>query len=245
MAGSCETTVVAGYVGSNIAAPSVSFPFSFSFWCRLLSAYDNKNIACATDKDTSNQDGWWIESRDNNTWRLSTRNGGTLNTITGGTRLINTWQNIVLVCTSATERRIYVDKSSAGGTGQPSWTLQNIDALSFNGYFNGGGRSSAGALARFAHPAFWSIALSQTDVNNLYVNTPNLVQPGSLVHRWTLEDVVASTGENDLVGSYNLGQQSNISDSSDAPVFPTGATFYTSQPAPHNPVSRHVIVQAI
>lgn len=218
MAGSCETTAAAGYVGNNTLAPGVTFPFSFAVWIKLISLQDNKNMIGGTDKDTANQDGWLLVSRDNNTWRLDFRNGGVLDTLTGGTRLINTWQNIVLTFTSATERRVYVDKAVAGGTGQASRTLQNIDSFSINGYFNGGGRSGSGANARFAHPAFWNgIALSQTDVNDLYSKTPDLVQAGSLVHRWTLENVVSGTGENDLVGSYNLDQQNLLADSTDSP----------------------------
>ena len=192
------------YAESN-TAPVTATAFSISVWVKTDQVTAAAAVVFIGDKDATNNH-WTIRYEANvanDPLRCRSRNttGADDATIdTGGLSMNGNWRHVVCVYSSSTSRTPYIS-ASAGTTGTTSSTPTVSDRISVGR--NGDSTPDEYWSGRLAEVCIYSMALSSTDVTNLYnggAGTPcTNVQNASLVAYYKLiSDANDSKGTNHL-----------------------------------------------
>lgn len=112
----------------------------------------------------------------------------------------SSWHHVVAIFTRDNSRTIYVDGSNPITSIFPiSVTPSSIDRTALGGYYQNGSKAGTGLNGSMAYPAFWSVALTPTDVANLYAGmSPKYVQTPSL-QAYTRFSGPGSANESDYI----------------------------------------------
>jgi len=154
-------------------------------------------------------------------------------TTTTGVVSKNVWHNIVLVMSSWSSFKLYLDGGSPATISDSTGTFTSTH-LHIGAYDHGAGITLPfdGALAEVGH---WNVALTASDVATLGALRSPLFVPRGLVAYWPLGGVYdADDGDHDIVGGYALTPY-NTPTTADHP----GGVLYPSMPVvtPHLTVS--------
>jgi hypothetical protein len=158
-------------------APS-SYPFSISIWVRPDTT-DSTEVAASIEDNGSNPKNiaQLRGSVAGDYVAAGTYGSGWALAYTSSGYSASTWQHVLVVFNSDTDRRVYLD----GGSKGTDTTNQNGDTgldIAYVGKYSGGGNFT-GKLAEFA---VWDIALSDADAVLLAAgNAANTVESGNLI----------------------------------------------------------------
>lgn len=169
-----------------------SFPFTFFAWIKPSAASVNYSIIDAAD--TGQNHGARLYCSTSGYIRASVLVSGTGYTVDSseGTDT-SAWQPVMIVCASATSRKIYykndVTVEETANSGTPTWASANQFAI---GAFTGGSLWFNGDIAEVA---IWGSALSAGNWDTLQGDTlPESVDSGNLIESWSLFDASTLAG---------------------------------------------------
>lgn len=206
------------YLESNPTTAVVTdYPFTVSAWVKMTAIGATGTIFALSDKDTTNPNGVYqarLGVISNGLAFLSAGDGVGSTTTSVGTLSAGTWYSVIGVWTSATDRTIYADGSSANGT--TSRVLSGLDDTTLGRTRYNDTSFSQPLNGRIAQVAVWNTALGSTDRAMLQnAANPLTVAYSSLVAYWPLTANVSP--ETSLVGTCNM-TVNGATYSSDDPV---------------------------
>lgn len=174
-----------------VAAVAVnSYPATVSLWFkRNIAPGGPLSMFNLADTAASNNyvDNWINGASGGDPISGTVRTSGLATTmVAGAATTINTWQNLICVYNSSTDRTVYFNNgSSANSTTERAWP-SGIDSMSIGALkTNVTGQWFSG---RLAHVAVWNTALDATARTSLQTLTPNQVASASLQGYWAMTE---------------------------------------------------------
>jgi hypothetical protein len=169
--------VTADYVSGTCTG--IAPPCTLSAWVRVYDVVSSQIVTVGTSGSANNYYALGLNASNKaQAIEKDTVNGLAISALTVSN---NVWHNLTAVFTDHTNRAIFIDganKVAAAG-------LRAAAATSFIGIM-GDTISGGGWPADYAHVAIWNIALSDTEVSQLFAVGPAWTRPASLIEYWPL-----------------------------------------------------------
>ena len=177
--------------------PITAMPFTMSYWFKNNAACDQDTVFLLSDSTADDNDAFGSRHQTDCAIAVRIKDSGTI-AISTDTFSTSTWTNIIIVYTSTSDVKTYIDN----GAGNGSDTSFNAPLASTNirlgGRFLNGPNDYNGHLAQVA---LFDVAINSTTRADLQTCTPDTTAEGSdVVAYWPLDE----NNTNDAVGTYDL-----------------------------------------
>jgi hypothetical protein len=186
---------------SRASAPATAVPLSFGGWVRSTTTAGTQGVASLANSASSVDSFRCILT--GSKFRCAIGGGGGFSFVDASANYtVNTWQHMLCVWSSATDRYVWMDGGSKGdGTGGTSRTPAGINSMSLGRL---GGSSPGSYLdGQLAEWGLWDVALTDADALMLAAGfSPLCVRPGNLIGYWPI--IGRYSPEIDVVGGNGL-----------------------------------------
>lgn len=186
------------------SAPVTAAPFSVCMWARPTQV--TADVGILTISDTGGNSNYFLMQENGLTagdpvrWEQQSTADGTDNATSTTGFTVNTWAMVCAVVASTTSRKVYINGGSSATNTQTN-TPGSIDTIAV-------GARNRSTVDRYfsgdiAEVAIWDVALSDTDVSDLYTNTyaATCIAPDDLIRYWPL---ASNSDLTDAVASQTL-----------------------------------------
>jgi hypothetical protein len=170
--------VTADFLSGNCTGFSAP-PLTITCWVRFYDLVASQVVCVGTVGSGNNYYGIGLNNSNNvQAIERDTVNSAALTAVAPSQ---NVWHNLTAVFASHSDRRVYFD----GGNKATDTTTRSATATTGIGVLGDPTGNGCWTLD-ICHVALWNIALSDTDVGQLFTQLPLYVQPANLVEYWPM-----------------------------------------------------------